>query len=459
MWTRSIKCSKHRSNNRYFCTPTQEVKYRSVKDIFLKNSYGTSLAKKITVITGVAVSLYYLIYDWDNNPVRQLDAAINMLKNKDNNIKKDGFLEINERLYVSKRTFSGPVGTPVTLSELGNEELINVLIGDTASSDSDVSFNALMWLLKLSTARGKANRSTEVQSAILGSPQGLNSIISKLITSDYDNSKDWLLASALLYNVASNVKLSKYAEIGQALTSLAQSGNPLALSAAYLLSSTDPELVNSVSDESVRASIVKNLSSENRELNQIFLFREVNSIPDLDRHEQIITHDVNPKASIPSIIAFSAFGALWSKLRWSFRSRTSSSFSELTKTSDASHTRALRRQFVKTRFTGRALLVLFLMDYILSYAQTHASGRTFAFDEEFSQFPANVVSADFPMSSALPVIQTTLFTLGASVLLHYQRFVVVPIVAALLYNHSDVSSKVSDKLSPTIRSITRSVNE
>lgn len=89
--------------------------------------------------------------DRDNTPERALALALSEINNDIDRIKQDGFSILNQALFATKRLFSGPVGLPVGAQHLASQNVIQSLLDNIRSSNPEISSQAALWLLKLSS--------------------------------------------------------------------------------------------------------------------------------------------------------------------------------------------------------------------------------------------------------------------------------------------------------------------
>jgi len=141
----------------------------------------------------------------------------------------------------------------------------------------------------------------------------------------------------------------------------------------------------------------------------------------------VVSH--GPSASFLSTLIFSSFATVWGKSLWTSSVSMSPGFRTLVRDQDPKRVNTFRKQFLQHRAVGRAVFFLLIFDYLASLGMKHASGERLAFHRD-SPIQVPLEHSKLPMSSAYPFVQTSLFIFSTLVMLHTQRFIVVPLLLA-----------------------------
>jgi len=421
-----IQFKRFNSNTPEALTP---LTYKQIKNAILKRSLFVKVSTAAIILGGIGVIMSY-VHGWEDTPERQLAKALNNLHYDDVQYKIEGFNILNEKLFVTKRVFSGEVAIPVGVENLVREDVVSSLVNNVPVAE--VRGHALSWIYKL------VSYSPFASYYLLLSDPNLDKVCTVLIQTDYSSTTDWILASHILLNMEKHKEaFVKNVTFLIGLESMAYSNNPLAVStASRLFTLLTPDV-----------SINSELSSNLAKLNQNSITSSItkialNHVPEYVHYPHLTDHH-NLPASLVSTLVFSTFASVWGKLLWSASISMSSEYKALVKGHDPKQVKSLRKQFLRHRAVGRAVFALLLFDYVASNLMTHTSGERLAFQKNSPlQLPSNLSKKSIPLSSLYPVVQTSLFLLGSLIALHTQRFVVVPLLLAGGFYNMDLVKQV-----------------
>jgi len=262
-----------------------------------------------------------------------------------------------------------------------------------------------------------------------------------LTQSNYVDTTNWILASHIILNIANNEEEFAHNEnLVSGIESMAASGHPLAVATAARL------LVLVPSDARMGKEVLTNLAKYNtnsmadiiKSLTDVGL----RHVPEYANHPSLVVSH-GPTAGVLTTFLFSSFATVWGKALWTSSISLSPGFRTLVKDQDPKRVHSFRKQFIRNRAVGRAVFLLLMYDYLASLGMKHTSGEKLAFHRESPiQLPKSWANSKQPLSSVYPFVQTTLFICATLVMVHTQRFVVVPLLLAGGFYNIDLIKRV-----------------
>eukprot|EP01124_Arcella_intermedia_P017340 TRINITY_DN24107_c0_g1_i1.p1 TRINITY_DN24107_c0_g1~~TRINITY_DN24107_c0_g1_i1.p1 ORF type:complete len:475 (+),score=78.40 TRINITY_DN24107_c0_g1_i1:17-1441(+) len=415
--------------------PFREISYKDVKKVLLEPSLFVRSSTALAVLGALGAYVAYSM-DWQNTPQSQLQVALENLKCEDTQAKVEGYEKLDKQLFAIRRVFSGPVGIPVSQDALTSEQLVTTLMKNIEVEE--VSGRSLTWVYKLlSSIHGD-----KVLDTVLAVDPNLSTICKSLVSPDYGNTDEWLVASKIILDFAEDKQhKDKYQSVFQsnpdfinAIQAMASSPFPLAVATAHNLyellpedNPLDPEIAN-------RLKQLNPSSRMHHEMTNLGLL-EVGSYKS---NPHIVTPR-GPTSNSLSIAFFSTFAYFWGKMLWNFSISTSSSYKTLIEDQDPKRVRSLKKQFLRNSGVGRAVFALLTFDYLCSILLRSSSSSHLDFNADFPfHLPESISKQETPLCSSFPFVQSSLFLFGTIYSIYTHRFVVVPLLLAGAYNNLDI---------------------
>eukprot|EP01122_Echinamoeba_exundans_P005146 TRINITY_DN15319_c0_g1_i1.p1 TRINITY_DN15319_c0_g1~~TRINITY_DN15319_c0_g1_i1.p1 ORF type:complete len:467 (-),score=139.99 TRINITY_DN15319_c0_g1_i1:53-1453(-) len=408
---------------------TAEMKSRLTKSNRLLAFYmGAAAAATCT-------ALAYQMYDFQ--PENNMNKVIGMLRQSNPETVDEGLESLNDSFHVTKRVFSGTVSIPVSATAIASHEaeLVGGLFNAASQTPLSLRWRALSWLNELSSTSHNIRLQIAVQ-------QKVPELIAYATRRADTEHNEWLLASSILLNLSHDAEaLAKVAPSDrQALASTVdalakQREEPLALFAAAKLG------------EAINGSAPRGIEGFGGETGGRILasFIHDNSA---DTFEHVPSHH---GAGLYSIALNSAFAGLWAATWW----RTRAVGKNVMGNPDIA-------QWVKNRNTGRKLFILLALDMLAQRLLKFTSTEKMQFEFKHldtDQMETRLINTSafytllkeandlidypgaFPLSSVYPTVETALFGAASVWMIRTHRFVALPLMMAVTYNHRDVLYK------------------
>jgi len=403
------------------------LSYNLVRDVLQKRTKTTNIFTLLTVAATVG-TLYYYVYDWHDTPNALLERAKNMLANKDPAVQKEGMDLLNKGVVI-KRVFSGPVGIPIDPKLLARDDIIELMV-ERLSSEEEVRLNALIYLYKLLSYKPLRNETKEL---ILKHDPKLEKLVSVVSDSDKYHTESWNVAAHILTKFKNTDGIDKK-KLVKGISSLTASSNPLALATAAHLA----PLVEDALPEDLRKTLQKVNTSHL--VGEIFKLG-MDSVPEYDEHKTL-PQPTGPAANLFNILGISMLSGIWGYFMWKGASKFSSGYKGLKRDYPKEEVKQLRQQFLQNKAVGRGVFALLLFDYLASLGLQYTSGDSLTFNSYSNiKTPSDWKDTSIPMSSAYPMVQTSLFALGLLILIQRQRFVFLPMLLAGAHYNRDLLNR------------------
>jgi len=391
------------------------------------------------MISGAAMFTYY--NERNYTPEAMLGIAITKLNSDDPEVKREGFKDLDEALYIRKRVFSGPVGIPVGSRALATKHVMSVLL-DNIGSDPAITASALTWILKLIS---KSSLAAKGQSVLLECDPTLEKITRLLKQENYASSHSmWFIAAEILLQYDDN-KLSgliKTASGTKGLISMSHSKNALAIATLSKIASRLP-----ASEISKFPPEISNILQQNRStdgfsrIGDKSLKNTLEAVTQYDPRQPLV-NPPRPTANLLSILIESLFGSFWGRMMWGISSRYNPKLRELTNIHGEAEIKPFRERFTATRRIGLCLFLLLSFDLFASYYFQFLCGREFYFGNNV-MLRSKKEWKEGELTTLYPIAQTGIFTAITVALIHSYRFVMVPLLITCAYNHRDLIKQIS----------------
>jgi len=436
LWRRWCKSKKYVKNKRFTTTTPplgNTITYSEVKKVLLRSNITPRVFTLAALFVGVG-AMYTYWNERNYTPEATLGIALNKLSSDDKDIKKEGFQDLSESLYIQKRLFSGPVGIPVDFQALATKHVMSVLL-DNVSVDPEISLNSLSWILRLIK---KSTISKKAQAALIDNDPNLEKFAKLINRSDYQQNQDWIVAAQILLNLDSKylIPLLQSKQISEGLVAMAKSNNATAIAmAAKLASKIPPAKLQKLPE--ISTIVNSNLSTESSSrTNDALVLAGVRHVAPVVSRDLTI-HPPSPTATPFSILTQSLFGFFWSGFMWRVSISLNSEYRKLKKLQDPAVLNPFREKFLQSRRVGLSLFVLLTADLISSYFLQLLAGKEFHLGEGITLRRRKEYYGK-SLTTVYPVIQSGVFTLVTIAMIQRYRFVMVPILLALSWNHFDL---------------------
>jgi len=204
------------------------------------------------------------------------------------------------------------------------------------------------------------------------------------------------------------------------------SGNPIAMATAAELY----RKIENFKDDDKTSEIFKKLN-ESRFQNQAITDIGLKLIPEPQKTKS------NLKADILTTLGFSTFAAVYGKIMWTIRSAITPTYYQLAKI-DREKASQKRKLFLRERIIGRSVFTLLFFDLMASTFMRYASSEDISFIGDYPVRIPPEYRYQYPLSSLYPIIQTSIFLIGALWIIQQHRFVALPLILSGCYYNQDL---------------------